>query len=125
VESEPIIVFPDGCRDVLVINQPGTQTFVSLTSFDFRPRYVALPQGTAITGYRLRPGSAVDPPEVVAIAANPAAAHEIPSHDIGATDDVGAVIDALALPGVSVGGAARSSRGLDYKPLYPDARLTS
>ena len=72
VETEPVTVFPDGCRDVLVITQPGTRTFVTLTSFDFRPRPVALPRGTAITGYRLRPGSVVDLPVLDAIAANPA-----------------------------------------------------
>ena len=43
VETEPVAVFPDGCRDVLVINRPGTRTSVTLTSFDFRPRRVAQP----------------------------------------------------------------------------------
>ncbi|AHE97515.1 AraC family transcriptional regulator [Thioalkalivibrio paradoxus] len=108
VETEPVTVFPDGCRDVLLIDPPGARAFVTLTSFDFRPRHVALPRGTQITGYRLRPGSAVDQPVLDAIAADPAAALETLSHDIGAADDVGAVIDALALAGISVSGAARS-----------------
>ncbi|MFO8005129.1 helix-turn-helix domain-containing protein [Thioalkalivibrio sp.] len=116
VETEPVTVFPDGCRDVLVIHPPGTRPFVTLTPFDFRPRPVALPRGTAITGYRLRPGSAVDQPVLDAIAANPAAAREILSHDLGAVDDVGTVIDALALPGASVGSAARSL-GLSVRTL--------
>lgn len=108
VETEPVTVFPDGCRDVLIIHPPGARTFVTLTPFDFHPRPVALLRGTAITGYRLRPGSAVDQPVLDAIAADSATAPGILSHDIGAADDVGTVIDALALPGASVGGAARS-----------------
>jgi AraC-like DNA-binding protein len=108
VETEPVTVFPDGCRDVLIIHPPGARPFVTLTPFDFHPRPVALLRGTAITGYRLRPGSAVDQPVLDAIAVYPAAAREILSHDIGAADGAGAVIDALALPGISVSGAARS-----------------
>lgn len=116
VETEPVTVLPDGCRDVLVIHPPGARTFVTLTPFDFRPRHVALPRGTAITGYRLRPGSAVDQRVLDAIAADPAGALEILSHDLGAVDDVGTVIDALALPGASVRGAARSL-GLSVRTL--------
>ena len=107
-ERDRVTVFPDGCRDVLVINRPETRAFVTLTAFDFHPRHVALPQATVITGYRLRPGAAVNQRVLDAIAANPAAAREILSNAIGATDDAGAAIGALALPGASVRGAAKS-----------------
>jgi len=107
-ERDRVTVFPDGCRDVLVINRPGTRASVTLSAFDFRLRHVALPQATVITGYRLRPGTSVDQKVLDAIAANPAAAREILSNEIGATDDAGAAIGALSLPGASVRGAAKS-----------------
>lgn len=107
-EEDRVTVLPDGCRDVLVINRPGTRGFVTLTAFDFHPRLVALTRRTVIHGYRLRPGTAVDQRVLDAIAANTAAAREILSNEIGATDHAGAMIEALALPGVSVRGAAKS-----------------
>jgi len=43
-------VYPDGCRDVLILRRPGARPEVRLTPFDLRPRLVALTAGSALLG---------------------------------------------------------------------------
>ena len=107
-DTKPVTVFPDGCRDVLVIRPPGAQACVSLSSFDFRPRHATLTRATVITGYRLRPGTGVAQRVLDAIAANPDAAREVLLNELGVIDDLHAVIEALTLTGASVRDVARS-----------------
>jgi AraC-like DNA-binding protein len=57
------IVFPDGCRDLLLITAPGGRRQLMLTDWDGVPRTVSLTAGTAFTGFRFRPGTLIDPAE--------------------------------------------------------------
>lgn len=57
--AERAPVFPDGCRDVLIVCEPGVREKIVLTELDLRPRVAELSAGTEITGYRLRPGAVV------------------------------------------------------------------
>jgi hypothetical protein len=64
-------VYPDGCRDVLILRRLGARPAVCLTPFDLRPRLVALTAGRALLGLRLRPGAAISARALQAIDAPP------------------------------------------------------
>lgn len=70
------IVFPDGCRDIIVVERADAGPTVLLTTWDYLARSVAVPCGSRLTGFRLRPGAALDcsvladcPPEPDRVAA--------------------------------------------------------
>lgn len=96
------MVFPDGCRDVLIIRRPDGPDEIALTEFDFRPRTAALRPGAEITGYRLRPGAVVSPRALEAIAANHDRAETILGDECGGGSDLDDAIAALAAPGATV-----------------------
>lgn len=122
---ESALVFPDGCRDVLVVRPPDAAPRVVLTGFDFSPRSADMMPGTEISGYRLRPGACVSQPVLDAIADNSSRTADILGNalaDWGALDDA---IVALTRPGASVAGVARQS-GLSLRSLqrrFQDAQL--
>ncbi|MCM5560405.1 AraC family transcriptional regulator [Pleomorphomonas sp. JP5] len=107
-EAEQHVVFPDGCRDVLVVREPGGVHEVFLTEFDFGPRPAVLRPGTEITGYRLKPGADVSAPVVEAIAANPDLAETLLGDACGDWNDLDEAIAALTMPGATVAAVARS-----------------
>jgi AraC-like DNA-binding protein len=100
-------VYPDGCRDVLILRRPGARPEVRLTPFDLRPRLVALTAGSALQGFRLRPGAAISARALQAIDATPDQAEAIIRSDLALSVDVGHAIRALTLPGTTVGDTAR------------------
>lgn len=108
LKAERHIVFPDGCRDLLVVREPDGTCEVILTEFDFHPRPAALRPGTDISGYRLRPGADVSRPVVEAIAANPDLAETILGGECGDWNDLDDAIAALTMPGATVAAVARS-----------------
>lgn len=87
-------VFPDGCRDVVVVESVGGG-FVALTDWDAGIRVVGLAKGTRVTGYRLRPGTQVSSRVLARIETEPARAGEIIESEIVADPDVDEAIDAL------------------------------
>jgi AraC-like DNA-binding protein len=120
-------IYPDGCRDVLIVRGGGRPDRVFLTAFDFRPRAVALVPGTTLTGYRLRPGAVLSGGTVAAIATDPDAAGDILEDALAARDgdDLGEMIHALAAPGKAVKTVARS-HGVSPRTLqrrFADYRL--
>jgi len=125
VSPQGALVFPDGCRDVLVVRPPGAAARVMLTAFDFSPRRAAMIPGTEINGYRLRPGAWVSQKVLDAVTADPGTAPDILGDALsgwGALDDA---IVALARPGASVAWVARQS-GLSLRSLqrrFHDAHL--
>ena len=100
-------VYPDGCRDVLIIQRAGQGVEVRLTPFDLRPRLAALPAGSSLQGFRLRPGTQIANRALRAIKASPEQAATIIQNDLARSDDADHAIHALCLPGVSVAMAAR------------------
>lgn len=100
-------VYPDGCRDVLIIRRSGAPPEVRLTPFDLRPRLVALTAGTALQGFRLRPGATISARALKAIATTPDQAETVIQSGLALSDDVGHAIRALTLPGATVANAAR------------------
>ncbi len=100
--GELFTVFPDGCRDVLIDRRKGEPDRIFLTEYDLRPRHVALPCGTEITGYRLRPGAVIGQEVLDAIARTPSAAASILADTVGAPDELDEAIVALTLPGATM-----------------------
>lgn len=91
-------VFPDGCRDVLVVRTPGEAPSVILTQLDFRPRNVCLAAGTEIAGYRLRPGAVVDKTVLRAISLDPEKAPSILTEIVAIPADLEEMIGACMQP---------------------------
>lgn len=75
--TERSLVFPDGCRDILVFHSQGKRYRIVQTDLDFAPRTVSHRSSTAITGYRLRPGMAVTDNALAAIHAGEADPEQI------------------------------------------------
>lgn len=98
----PSEVFPDGCRDVLIVRAPGRAVQVSFTQFDVRPRSVTLPVGTEISGYRLRPGARIAQDALDAIAANTARAEEILGNALAGASETDSTIHFLTQPDSTV-----------------------
>lgn len=91
-------VYPDGCRDVLVVRAAGEAPRAVLTQLDFRSRTVSLAAGTEVVGYRLRPGSTVDGNVLRAISLAPEKAPSILIEITALPCDLQEMIDACALP---------------------------
>ncbi|MHA7777783.1 AraC family transcriptional regulator [Roseibium sp. M-1] len=92
------LIFPDGCRDVIVATRPGEPDKVFLTELDFQTRQVDLAPGTEMRGYRLRPGAIVDERTLVAIAVRTEAAEDILGNALADENDLDDVIVALTWP---------------------------
>jgi len=102
------LVFPDGCRDVLIVSSVGVRNHIVLTEFDFRPRGVRLRPGTKITGYRLRPGAVISPSTLDAIAMEGADVEEVLGNALALANELDDVIAALTLPGSTVQSVSKS-----------------
>ena len=102
-------IFPDGCRDVLVIRKPREAPSVVLTQLDLRVRTIGLAAGTEITGYRLRPGAVVDKAVLHAISLAPEKAPSILAEVVALPPNLEEVIGACTQ---SVGGLGAISGNL-------------
>lgn len=100
-------VYPDGCRDVLIIHRFGQPTEVMLTPYDMRPRLAALPVGSQLQGYRLRPGAQVSDTSLRAIATRPDRAADIIGNDLALSEDACGAIRALCFTGAATALVAR------------------
>ena len=120
-------VYPDGCRDVVIIRRPCERPEVRLTRFDLRPRLATLAAGSVLEGFRLRPGAWIDAKALKAIEAAPEQAAAIIRSDLALSDDADHAIRALCMPGATAAAVARDLglslrslqrlfRGLDLPP---------
>lgn len=55
------LVFPDGCRDVILVRSPGTPWKWILTDLDDGARAISVKAHSEYQGWRLRPGTSIDP----------------------------------------------------------------
>lgn len=99
--SNPEPVYPDGCRDVVIIHRVDRPTVARLTPFDLRPRLAALPVGSQLQGYRLRPGAQISDASLRAIAKRPDSATDIIGNDFALSEDVSLAIQALCIAGAA------------------------
>jgi len=104
--AERAPVFPDGCRDVLIVREPGAPAKIVLTELDLQPRVAALSGGTEITGYRLRPGALVGRQVLVELWRDCGRAEEVLGNALAAGEGLSQAADeilvALVAPGASV-----------------------
>lgn len=101
------VVFPDGCRDLIVVSPAGGPQEVFLTEWDSRPRTVLLGAGTTITGWRLRPGLIFDPRYAGSISPDIDELAQAIDEAASVDREIQMVIDALAAPQATVGAVAR------------------
>lgn len=105
--DQATLVFPDGCQDLLIISWPGQRAEVRLTPFDLGPRWVELPAGTEITGYRLQPGYTLGPETFEAVVRRP---HEVETRlggDLAFSADAHEAIKALSREGATLASASK------------------
>ncbi len=106
-------IYPDGCRDVVILWHGDRRPEVNLTPFDTAPRGASLPAGVALQGFRLRPGARLPEASLRAIAARPDAAETIIRNDLLHSDEVDQAIGILCRPGATI---ERAARGLGVSP---------
>jgi len=95
-------VFPDGCRDVLIVREKGVPERIVLTELDIRPRQVDLAAGTEITGYRLQPGAAVSPAVLEELTRDCGRVEEILGNELETSPAADEILLALVQPGARV-----------------------
>ncbi|MEQ8374761.1 MAG: helix-turn-helix domain-containing protein [Roseibium aggregatum] len=114
--AENALIFPDGCRDVLVVREQGKREKVLLTDLDFQPRIAKLAAGTHITGFRLRPGGVVEDEVLQAIERDCERVEDILGNALDETNDLDDVIVALTLPQSTVERASKQA-GVSVRTL--------
>lgn len=103
--TERAPVFPDGCRDVLIVREPGSAPKIVLTELDLRPRVAELAAKTEITGYRLRPGAVVGQEVLTELERDCGRAEEVLGNALSGGQGSAAadeILLALVAPGASV-----------------------
>lgn len=70
--DEHAVIFPDGCRDILLVTEPDGTRWLKLADWDFRPRTVFLSAGMHITGFRMRPGVVLGEQDLPLMSTDPA-----------------------------------------------------
>ncbi|SNZ19505.1 transcriptional regulator, AraC family [Cohaesibacter gelatinilyticus] len=116
-KDETSIVLPDGCLDILVVSCVETgKDMLCATHWDFSPRPVALRAGLTLTGYRLRPGTMVDLPELNAEVGNVSNLEAMINDAASPDQEITQIIEALGLPESSVDGLARQ-QGVSERSL--------
>ncbi len=99
-------IYPDGCRDLLIMTDPNGRQALQLTDWDLRPRQTLLAAGTSITGYRLRPGTTIRPETMQECIASGGRLEDLWPET---SSDFGDLVSALAAPGGTVASVARSA----------------
>lgn len=100
------VVYPDGCRDLLIRQRSDGPTEVSLTDIDLQPRVTRSLPGVEMTGYRLQPGAILADDVVKAIAADHRQAGAILTEARRRPDELEEVIAALAARGATTAAVA-------------------
>ncbi|MDO4231490.1 MAG: helix-turn-helix domain-containing protein [Lautropia sp.] len=70
--DEHTIIYPDGCRDILLLTRSDGSRWLKLADWDFRPRVAFLPAGLSITGFRMRPGTVLGEQDLPLMSTDPA-----------------------------------------------------
>ncbi|MFA6022138.1 MAG: hypothetical protein WC722_17905, partial [Rhodospirillales bacterium] len=59
-QSAPIVIVPDGCRDLIRIAAPGQKPFFIVSPLADSCYWSTCQTGTRFDGYRLRPGASLN-----------------------------------------------------------------
>jgi AraC-like DNA-binding protein len=119
-------VYPDGCRDVLIVREKGVPAKIVLTELDLRPRVAELAAGTEITGFRLRPGSLVGQRVLAELQLDCGRAEEVLGNELASGTAAGKAADeiilALVAPGASVESVA-ADLGVSRRTLQRQVKV--
>lgn len=114
-----IMVYPDGCRDVIVAEPPDRAPYILFSDWDFQPRSVDVIAGTRMTGFRLRPGLTLTPGVLAELAGQETKAGACLDSMLSPTDELAYIVDLLASSTVPLARIARhagvSSRTLQRR----------
>ncbi|WP_051340518.1 helix-turn-helix domain-containing protein [Azospirillum halopraeferens] len=106
------VVFPDGCRDLIVVRHPDGRVTGFVSDLQTGPRSVAIRPGDVLTGRRLMPGACIDTGTLIARVpacdGDPAGIDDLVGEHCHVPAAVGEAVPALADEGATVAGAARS-----------------
>ncbi len=111
-----VVVMPDGCRDILILEDTHSEPELLLTEWDDRARSVRLERGKKISGFRLRPGMSFDSRDLVNLGID---ADEIRSYmdsELASSSEVSDLIEALSDPCKSLQRVARQA-GISERTL--------
>ena len=70
VSNTEATVLPDGCRDILIIEEAFSDPSIKITHWDDRARTVDLVKGQRISGFRLCPGFTVKNDDIAELSAD-------------------------------------------------------
>jgi len=70
VSDSNAVVVPDGCRDILIVDDAHSETSIELTDWDDCVRTVRLTKGLRMSGFRLCPGLSVDDNDLIGLEAS-------------------------------------------------------
>ena len=101
-EDSVSTVFPDGCRDILIVSESQGESVLCFTDWDVRPRAVYSKQGRSITGFRLRPGFTIDPARITECGANGNDVKELIEFEAGSSNEAIELVEALSDYSVSL-----------------------
>lgn len=109
---EPVLVHPDGCRDLIVLRDPEGTCRLLYSDWDRAPRAVQLPPGTRATGFRLAPGLVIAPAALAQLRrdldrAAPDLCAQMIEAEAAPDPETREAIAALTRPGATVGAVAR------------------
>lgn len=115
--DETLVVLPDGCTDIIAISNNGSEISpLHSTNLDISPRRIRLRAGASLTGFRLRPGAAVDLRDLGTEAHSAASLAAQISSVVRHDQEISQIIDDLGLPGRNVAGLARQ-QGVSERTL--------
>ncbi|CAN7345492.1 helix-turn-helix domain-containing protein [Rhizobium sp. LjRoot30] len=91
-----IMVYPDGCRDVIIAEPPDRAPYILFSDWDFQPRAVDVIAGTRMTGFRLRPGLTLTPAALAELTGQETKIATFLESMLSPTDELADVIALLA-----------------------------
>lgn len=91
-----VTVYPDGCRDVIVVEAPDRAPHLIFSDWDDRPRVVDVTAGMRMTGFRLRPGLTLSPDALAELAGEEARTAAFLGDRLDPVDDMAEIVELLA-----------------------------
>lgn len=91
-----VTIYPDGCRDVIVIEAPDAAPRLLFSDWDFRPRVVDVTAGVRMTGFRLRPGLTLAPEALGELMGEETQAIAFLKSTLSPADDMAEIVDQLS-----------------------------
>lgn len=104
------VIMPDGCRDVIMATAHDVEDSMWITGLDDQPRLVTLYAGISLTGFRLEPGTTINPEALSSKEImNPVDLQDWIESEVQKDCEVMDLIEALTLPRATIAKVARQN----------------